>query len=344
MTALSTRTPVGVASGTLVPLAEALDALAASVRARRVAVSPAEAVGCVLAADVGAPEDVPSRAVAERSGFACASIDLVGAAHHSPAFLSGAPTRVTPGTELPPGCDCVIPADGVSDFAGMAAASIAAAPGEGVRRAAEDARGGEVLVQAGTRLSASAAAALAACGVESLAVLQVTLVVDPACERLLPLLRALAPAAGWAVKSTEEDEVASGGMRIAATQGAGLGEDEGPGIALTGCFEIGLSPRGLVVPARAPALLPLIYGLLLPLAERVAGVPSETVTLPSARRIVSSVGVADLVLLERRGDVFEPLATGAVPLSALARATHRAVLPPESEGLPAGALIEGFPL
>jgi hypothetical protein len=63
-----------------------------------------------------------------------------------------------------------------------------------------------------------------------------------------------------------------------------------------------------------------------------------------SRRIVSTVGVADLVVLRETAGRFEPLATGVVPLSALARATHRAVLPPESEGSAEGAFIEAFPL
>ncbi len=118
----------------------------------------------------------------------------------------------------------------------------------------------------------------------------------------------------------------------------------GPGIALTGCFEIEATEHGFRIPARLPSLVPFLCGVLLPLADRAAARPPAPRGLPLARRVVSSVGVADLVLLRAVEGRFEPLAAGVVPLSALARATHRAVLPPESEGLAEGAFIEAVPL
>jgi hypothetical protein len=294
MTPLSTRTRPPSSSGALVPLRDVLDRFAGRVGAS--GLRPARAPR-----SAPSPHDVPDRDLAVRTGYACASDDLVGATPQSPSFLAAPPVFVRPGDPMPPGCDCVLPIDAVEEFGGTASATASAYPGEGVRRRGDEARAGEPVPAAFTAGASSLAA-----------------------------LTALAAAYGLTLR---EDDV----MQL--REGA-----PGPGIALTGCFEIEPTETGFRIPARLPSLVPFLCGVLLPLGDRASPAPPAPHCRPLSRRIVSTVGVADLVLLRETAGYFEPLATGVVPLSALVRATHRAVLPPESEGSAEGAHIEAFPL
>jgi molybdopterin biosynthesis enzyme len=52
-------------------------------------------------------------------------------------------------------------------------------------------------------------------------------------------------------------------------------------------------------------------------------------------KVSSAVGIAELVAVRCDGSYATPLASGYVPLSALARANGWILIPPESEGYPA---------
>lgn len=62
------------------------------------------------------------------------------------------------------------------------------------------------------------------------------------------------------------------------------------------------------------------------------------------RKVTSTIGIAELVPLARSAHGVEPLAFGYLPLQSLARADGWMLVPPESEGYPAGAEIEMRPL
>ena len=66
--------------------------------------------------------------------------------------------------------------------------------------------------------------------------------------------------------------------------------------------------------------------------------------LKLTRKITSTIGIADVVLLKRNGGDAEPLASGYWPMQALAQANSYYVVPPESEGFPAGATVNASPL
>jgi molybdopterin biosynthesis enzyme len=60
-----------------------------------------------------------------------------------------------------------------------------------------------------------------------------------------------------------------------------------------------------------------------------------------ARKVSSQVGLAEFVPLERLSkDEATPLATGTIPLSALARTDGWLLVPAESEGYQAGTAVE----
>ena len=58
-----------------------------------------------------------------------------------------------------------------------------------------------------------------------------------------------------------------------------------------------------------------------------------------SRKITSTVGLAELVPVHHDNANAEPLATRNLPLSALTRANGWLLVPPDSEGYPAGAKI-----
>ncbi|WP_297082488.1 gephyrin-like molybdotransferase Glp [uncultured Demequina sp.] len=163
-------------------LADHRDAVAAALRPGLVLdVLLADAVGATLAEDLVAPVDLPPRPVAQHDGYAVVSTDTRGATADAPvrlavshdvSFDERAPRRHVPraAARIPSGAAVPLGADAVvalrdTDL-GVARVQIRrdVQPGEGVRGAGFDARGGSVLVPEGTRLGPRQIAAAAALG------------------------------------------------------------------------------------------------------------------------------------------------------------------------------------
>jgi molybdopterin biosynthesis enzyme len=66
--------------------------------------------------------------------------------------------------------------------------------------------------------------------------------------------------------------------------------------------------------------------------------------LPLARKIASGVGLAEIVLLERKQDMWATLAVGELSLEAIARAEAWLVVPGGSEGFAAGSPVDAYML
>jgi hypothetical protein len=64
--------------------------------------------------------------------------------------------------------------------------------------------------------------------------------------------------------------------------------------------------------------------------------------LPLARKVASSVGLAEIVLLERRDDSWMPLAIGDLPLETAARADAWLLVSGGSEGYAAGTPAKAY--
>jgi molybdopterin biosynthesis enzyme len=62
-----------------------------------------------------------------------------------------------------------------------------------------------------------------------------------------------------------------------------------------------------------------------------------------SRKIVSTIGLAEVVPVRRTGDSAEPLASKYLPWSALARADGYILVPAESEGYSVGAQVSLWP-
>jgi molybdopterin biosynthesis enzyme len=68
------------------------------------------------------------------------------------------------------------------------------------------------------------------------------------------------------------------------------------------------------------------------------------VTLKLKRKVASHVGIAEIVLLERRDGTWMPLAVGELPLQIIARADAWLLVPGGSEGFAAGAQVDAYML
>jgi molybdopterin biosynthesis enzyme len=79
--------------------------------------------------------------------------------------------------------------------------------------------------------------------------------------------------------------------------------------------------------------------------DRLSGrQPRQAVTLPLSRKIASSVGIAEIVLLERNAGTWMPLAVGDLSLAAIARADAWLAVPGGTEGFAAGTPVDAYML
>jgi molybdopterin biosynthesis enzyme len=87
------------------------------------------------------------------------------------------------------------------------------------------------------------------------------------------------------------------------------------------------------------------WTLALPALDRLSGREKRrTTTLQLARKIASSVGIAEIVLLKKADDAWLPLATGDLSLEAIARADAWLAVPGASEGYAAGTPVDAYML
>jgi molybdopterin molybdotransferase len=166
----------------LVPFAEAragVLARLAPLPVREVALN--DALGCVLATDVAAAEDLPPFANSAMDGFAARGADLAGAGEDHPVALKvtgevfagtgrlptvspGGAARIMTGGALPPGADTVVPVEQTSVEGDTVLVRLDPGPGRFVREAGEDVRQGTVVLERGRALDPAAIGMLASVG------------------------------------------------------------------------------------------------------------------------------------------------------------------------------------
>ena len=104
----------------------------------------------------------------------------------------------------------------------------------------------------------------------------------------------------------------------------------------------------LMLPGRLDAALGVWLMVGRRILERLAGTTqskeSEPVELlPLARKVTSTVGFAEVVPVRRHEGKAEPLASKYLPLSSLARSDGWILVPADSEGYAAGAMVQVRP-
>lgn len=361
----------------LTPLPEvhaAVERLAMPVAAR--GVDLAIAAGRVLAADVVALGPGLTAAVALRDGWAVRSDLVADAGPYAPVPVSAAWVEV--GDPLPADTDAVLAPDAVTSARGVQEAAASAAPGEGALRAFEGGEG-RPLRHAGDFVRAVDLAAFRAVGVSRVAlreplvlVVSINRQVASSADAAAPLIASAVEAAGGrahimraaaaagALESALHDGSADAVIAIGGT-GQGRGDRALAVLAAHGTIAVhgvGIRPGEtaalgdvggrpvLMLPGRLDAALAAWLLIGGPLLRRLTGAASAEASAPAtlARKITSTVGLAEVVLVRRTDAGVEPVAAGVLPVQAIAQADGWVLVPPDSEGYPAGAEVELRPL
>jgi len=338
-----------------------------SVMPRKCALS--DAAGGILAEDVVVAEQ-PTRAIALRDGFALEAASVADATSYSPVPLASLPQRVDAGDALPDGTDAVAQRDSIV-VRGQAAEAIApVAPGEGVLWQGGDASSRVPLRRAGERLREVDVAVLAALGISEVIVRSPRIVVRCGSARrtriidaaLDMLVRFVAGAGGRVTDARSAaglfDQPLKDADAVVAVGGTGTGRNdeavqalarrgqvEVHGIAVspgeTAAFGfIGQRPV-LLVPGRIDTALAVWLLIGRHLVAKLAGgtVDDVAAMLPLRRKVSSAIGTTELVPVVCSAGTAEPLASGYLSLTALARSDGWIVVPPDSEGFAAGTPV-----
>jgi len=309
---------------------------------------PAAAAGRILAADVVARDPVPGRATALIDGFAVMASDLVGASAYAPAIMTPGPAPVRAGDVLPAGTDTVVPPDAVTAMNRGAEIGMAVALGDNVRRAGEDVAAGQVLRRQGQVLRPFDAAIAALAGVTCVSVRVATLAIQADPETRLwaePLFRSVAAGASLRIeplagRGGEADLtiVLEPAVDAAAIRGLALIEAETVRLAARHRHPV------LTCPPRPAAAFVLARAVVTSFLDHLMGRDPAPVWRrdPLLRKISSRVGLAEIALVRKADGGLEPLAAGSLPVAALAQAEGYCLVPPESEGLAEGAIVDAY--
>jgi molybdopterin molybdotransferase len=332
-----------------------------------------EALRCI-AADMPPLDAHPPHDIAATDGFALCARDLVGASSYSPVPMAVVPVWVEAGEAIPAGCDCVLDSDSVDISSPTPQVVTEAIPGQGVRRSGGDIAAGSNFVEAGRRVVARDLLIARAADIERLKVRRprVRIVNVPGGTVTADWIAESARAAGADVVAVTA--VARDAASIAAALDTG-GCDlllivGGSGVGRTDASITALAGRGKIIahgialqPGRTAAVgrinnTPVVvlpgapnqafaawWTLVMPVLDRLSGRrPRKTLNLPLARKIASLVGIAEVVLLERKQGAWVTLAAGELSLDAIARAEAWLVVPGGSEGFAAGTDVDAYML
>jgi molybdopterin molybdotransferase len=358
----------------LTPLDAALRALLNGVEpVAPVEVTLREALHCIAA---GMPplQAHPQRDTAVADGYALCARDLVGASSYSPLLLSSPPVWVEAGEALPDGCDCVVDSDSVDISGPLPQVLTEAIPGQGVRRAGGDIAAGSLVVEAGRRVLPRDLLVARAAGIARLNVRRprLRIVNVPGGSVTAELIAESAQATGAETVSITATGRDAGSIAAALDEGAcdlllivggsGVGRTDAAvtalaargkilahGIALqpgrtAAVGSVGKTPV-VVLPGAPDQALAAWWTLALPAVDRLSGrAQRKAVNLPLERKIASQVGIAEIVLLERRRDMWTTLAVGELSLDAIARAEAWLVVSGGSEGFAAGSPVDAYML
>jgi molybdopterin molybdotransferase len=360
----------------LAPLTEILAYLDESVRpVTPLDLAPPSAVGCVLACDVVATTQWPPQALATRDGWAVSSEQVLDASAYTPVLLDPSARWIEVGEPLPSQADAVLRGDDVTQTQAGPETSAPVTAGDGVAGAGAEVAKGLLLRRAGQRLRASDAAVLISCGMNSVAVRRPTVGVVStsmpafaATDSVSPVVLRLVEKVGGTVevvRSTHIEEALRNERvdAVFAIGGTGAGRQDssvdtlarigklvwhGLGIAPGESAALGVVQGRpvLLLPGRFDAALAALLIVGTGVLGRLAGRRKACIGRQAklTRKVTSTIGLAEVMLLRCVPDGVEPLAAGALTLQALAQADGWGVVAPESEGLAAGSMVEIRPL
>jgi molybdopterin molybdotransferase len=350
----------------LTPRGEVLASIGERVKAvQPQTVAVIAALNAVLAEDVISPV-LPPRAIALRDGFPVKAESVADAGPYAPAILPNM-RPIDQGEALPEGADAVLPFDAVTARGERVEAVAGIAAGDGVLPTGGDATPQSPLRRAGEKIRSIDLGILAAAGVGAVAVRMPRIAIvrgannAEADERFQMLSRAVRNAGGIVTESPVLLETALADSAVDAVIGIGgtgsgqrdasvntlarFGRVETHGIAITPGETAALGWIGerpvLLLPGRFDAMLAawLLVGRYL-IAALSGGVAEEIPTVMGLKRkITSTIGMTEVIPARRVGGMAEPLASGYLSLTSLARSNGWILVPAESEGFADGTLV-----
>jgi molybdopterin biosynthesis enzyme len=356
----------------LTPLDTALAALLRGLEPVAAIELPLAEALCCVTAEMPPLKVIPAHEIAVADGFALRARDLVGASSYTPVPVLTAPVWVEAGDRIPDGCDCVVDAGAVEQTGPIIQVLTEAIPGQGVRRIGGDIADGFV-VSVGARFRPIDLLVARAAGLERMPVRRprVSIVNIPAAETATAELICETTRATGAdvifVQAASRDAASiistldtSACDLLITIGGAGVGRTDAAIIALAQCGKV-LAHGIALQPGHVSAIgriadIPVValsgapdralgawWTLVRPALDQLSGRQKRrTVTWPLARKIASSVGIAEIALLARDNDSWMLLAVGDLPLQAIARADAWLIVPGGSEGFAAGTPVDAY--
>jgi molybdopterin biosynthesis enzyme len=330
-----------------------------------------EAAGCI-AAGGQLLAAWPPHGLAATDGWALRANDLVGASAYSPLPLATAPVWVNTGDAMPAGCDCVLDADAVEISGSLAQVLAEGVPGQGIRRTGSDIAAGTTAGAEGLPVGPADLLLAGVVAVNRLSVRRprLRIVNVPDTTTTAHMIAGIARGAGLDVKTHQaaaRDEASIADVLDASScdlllivGGSGVGRQDATVTALARrgdviAHGIGLQPGRtvaigrlgkvpvVVLPGSPDHALAVWLALVLPLVDRLsARQPRRQVALPLARKIASSVGIAEMALLAEQHHAWMPLAVGEWPLHSIARADAWLLIPASHEGFAAGTPVDAY--
>jgi molybdopterin molybdotransferase len=336
-----------------------------------------DALGRVTAAAALAPRDLPPVPQARIDGYALAAAATFGASPYNPLELASGVTPIAAGEPMPPGTDAVLAFSATSLDSSILEVAAPVPPGDGVEAVGSSWRRGAAIVQAGRKLSALEVAQATLAGIAELDVFRRpgvpilasgaktgTLSADPLILMLRDLLardgalpRTIAVMDG--IAAALRDVGPADLVLVAGRSGCGADDDAAPTLAALGrvvVHGIAIAPGGsaglgllgdasvVLLPGEPLACLAAYELLAGPAIRSLAGLDPA---LPQRRRrrrlgakIASQVGTTELWLV--RADMTPIAPPDRATFAATAEAIGFVLVPPDSEGHPAGAEVEVY--
>jgi molybdopterin biosynthesis enzyme len=276
---------------------------------------------------------------------------------------------------MPAGTDAVLPLDAVTVKKAGAEVHASVVAGEGVMPAGGDAAKGAILRRAGERLRPSDTTILRAAKIANVSTRMPRVkifcasvptrskadTISSVIARMVEAQGGLAEVAQAAsLESALLDRNSDAVVTIGGT-GSGRRDASVKTLARVGQVEIhgfGIAPGEtaafgsvnsrpvLMLPGRLDAALAIFLAAGGVLLARLAGCsePDHAIPAKLAKKITSTIGLAEVVLVRRTDGGVEPLASGTWSWQAIARADGWVLVPPASEGFAADATVDVRPL
>jgi len=343
-------------------------------------VNPVKARKCATAAAAGLTlaDDIvtagrPISAIALSDGFAVDAMATADAGPYAPALLASLPRWVEAGETMPSGTDAVAPLDAITQRGERVEVVAPVVTGQGVLPAGGDAAAQTVLRRAGERLRDIDCAVVASVGFAELSVREPRIwiargrtVTTPLIDAGLAMLARFVGKAGAVIHGEMTDlhealarDEADAVIALGGTGGgrddesvrtlARLGRVEAHGIAVspgeTAAFGFAGERPVLLIPGRIDAALALWLLIGRHLVAKLAGgsVGDAPALLPLKRKATSAIGITELIPVRCADGMAEPLASGYLSFTALARSDGWIVVAADSEGFAAGAQVAVTP-